>query len=147
MKFCRNFTKLKEKKFFSRNFKKMLSFVQNPCATAQGFSLCTSAQVHKHKDPRAYFQARDVQQRQRPGKAGGWPRAVTCATISWPEFFPQDIILGSLWALSVGVCEMWTRDVRFPVAVPAEPRIPAGTRFLRISPHSSPHISPTLAPH
>ena len=51
---------------------------------------------------------------------------------------PKDIFFGSVWALSVGVCEMWTTWMCLPVAVPAHPRILAGRRFLRISPHISP---------
>ena len=54
-------------------------------------------------------------------------------------FSPKDIFLGSVWALSVGVCEMWTTWMCPPVAVPAQPRILAGRRFLRISPNISGH--------
>ena len=53
------------------------------------------------------------------------------------DFFPKRYYLGSVWALSVGVCEMWTTWMCLPVAVPAHPRILAGRRFLRISPNIS----------
>ena len=48
-------------------------------------------------------------------------------------FFPKDIFFGSVWALSVGVCEMWTTWLCGPVAVPAHPRILAGRQSRRIS--------------
>ena len=44
-------------------------------------------------------------------------------------FFPKDIFFGSVWALSVGVCEMWTTWLCGPVAVPAHPPILAGGLF------------------
>ena len=62
-------------------------------------------------------------------------------------FFPKDIFFGSVWALSVGVCEMWSTWMCLPVAVPGNLRILAGRRFLRFCPDFCPDFYPNFCPH